>query len=377
MTLPRGSASDIGENTICGLVNRQRRVYAELLDRDVPLLAAMVTLTRKLREAGVAAVAQAPSVDGQHLSGTGAVGEGLLDVFIEPAAGDGHAAANPGLVVLPDATHVRAAANAVGVHPHRAVVVGDNPAGLSAGREAGFALVVGVDGAGSDEAASGVQADVMITDLSDIAVRTGDRRISEIPNALESYGQLAGIAIGRESVLFLNYDVVMPQTISGPGAIAHMAKAAQALGSLAALSPVVVISGRDVADIRERVGIPEVWYAGNHGFELLEPDGSHHEHEGAAAAVPVLADAADELRDILADIPGLHLVHKRFAVAVHYPAAAAEHIDDIVATAQRIGKLKKLRVSTGYAMVELRPDVAWDEERGWPGSGPTWTSRGR
>ncbi len=356
IALPRGAASDTGENTICGLVNRQRRLYAELLDRDVPLLAAMVTLTRKLREAGVAAVAQAPSLDGQPLSGVGAVGDGLLDVFIEPAAGG--LGANPGLVVLPDASHVREAASAVGVRPHRAVVVGDNPVGLAAGREAGFALVVGVDGAGER---SGAEADVMVADLSDIAVRTGDKRISEIPNALESYGQLAGIAIGRESVLFLNYDVVLPQTVSDPGAIAHMAKAAQALGNLAALSPVVVISGRDVADIRERVGIPEVWYAGNHGFELLEPDGSHHEHDGAAAAVPVLADAADELRDILADIPGLQLVHKRFAVAVHYPAAAAEHIDDIVATTQRVGKLRKLRVSTGHTLVELRPDIAWDE----------------
>lgn len=356
ITLPRGAPSDTGENTICGLVNRQRRLYAELLDRDVPLLAAMVTLTRKLREAGVAAVAQAPSLDGQPLSGAGTVGDGLLDVFVERAAGG--LDATPGLVVLPDATHVREAASAVGVRPHRAVVVGDNPVGLAAGREAGFALVVGVDGAGER---SGAEADVMVADLSDIAVRTGDKRISEIPNALESYGQLAGIAIGRESVLFLNYDVVLPQTVSDPGAIAHMAKAAQALGNLAALSPVVVISGRDVADIRERVGIPEVWYAGNHGFELLEPDGSHHEHDGAAAAVPVLADAADELRDILADIPGLQLVHKRFAVAVHYPAAAAEHIDDIVATTQRIGKLRKLRVSTGHTLVELRPDIAWDE----------------
>lgn len=31
ITLPRGSASDIGDNTVCGLVNRQRRLYAELL----------------------------------------------------------------------------------------------------------------------------------------------------------------------------------------------------------------------------------------------------------------------------------------------------------------------------------------------------------
>ncbi|WP_197283474.1 trehalose-phosphatase [Mycobacterium sp. Marseille-P9652] len=362
ITLPFGAASDAGDDTICGLANRQRRLYAELLDRDVPLLAAMVTLTRKLAEAGVAAAAHAPLAEGHHLWSADGMGDGLLDVFIEAAGrdaqGDGPAGADAGLVVLRDAPDVRAAANALGVRAHRAVVVGDNQAGLAAGRDAGFALVVGVEGS---DARPEADADVVVNDLADIAVRTGDKRISEIPNALEAYGQLAGIAIGRESVLFLNYDVVLPQAVADPGADARIQKAAQALGNLAALSPVVVISGRDVADIRDRVGIPEVWYAGNHGFELLGPDGTHHEHDGAAAAVPVLADAAEKLRDILSGIPGMQLIHKRFAVAVHYPAAAAEHIDDIVATTHRIGKKNKLQICPGHGLVELRPNVAWDE----------------
>ena len=100
---------------------------------------------------------------------------------------------------------------------------------------------------------------------------------------------------------------------------------------------------------------------GSHGFELVGPDGSHREHEAGAAAVPVLAGAADELRDILEQIPGVRVVHTRFAVAVHYREAASEHIGEIVGTTRRLGQRNKLRVTNGRMLVELRPDVDWDE----------------
>ena len=361
ITLPRGVPSDTGDDTICGLANRQRQLYADLLDREVPLLGAMITLTRKLRDIAVATVAHSSRPGCQQVSNVTGVNR-LLDVYIAETAAEGPSiAANPGLVVLPEATHVLDAANKLGVRPHRTVVVGDTEAGLSAGRDAGFALVIGVDRTGYADRLFERGADFVVTDLADIAVRTGDRRISEIPNALESYGQLAGITIGRDSVLFLNYDVALSQTVAEPGADAPVDNGAQALRNLAAVSPVVVISGRDLADIRDRVGIPEIWYAGSHGFELLGPDGSHREHATGLAAVPVLAGVAAELRGILEHIPGVRVVHTRFAVTVQYLEAASEHIDEIVATTRRLGQRNKLRVSSGRMLVELRPDVQWDE----------------
>ena len=361
ISLPRGVPSDTGEGTICGLANRQRQLYADLLDREVPLFGAMVTLARKLRDIDVATAAHSSSPGCQAVSKVTGV-DGLLDVYIDETAAEGlRIAGNPGLVVPAEASHVLDAAYGLGVLPHRTVIVGDTEAGLSAGRDAGFALVIGVDRTGHAEGLFQCGADVVVADLADIAVRTGDKRMSEIPNALKSSGQLAGIVIGRESVLFLNYDVALSQTVSDPGAVALVDGAAQALRSLADVSPVVVISGRDLADLRDRVDIPGIWYAGSHGFELVGPDGSHREHEAGAAAVPVLAGAADELRDILEQIPGVRVVHTRFAVAVHYREAASEHIGEIVGTTRRLGQRNKLRVTNGRMLVELRPDVDWDE----------------
>lgn len=358
ISLPHGVPSDTGDDTIWGLINRQRQLYADLLDREVPLFAAMVSLARKLRDTDVAAAAHAPHRKPAPVTGV----DSLLDVYIDESAADGVTSAeNPGLVVALEASHVLDAAHRLGVPAHRSVVVGDTEAVLSAGLDAGFALVIGVDSTGQADGLIQRGADVVVADLADIAVRTGDKRISELPNALKSYGQLAGIAIGRESLLFLNFDVALSQAVSDAAAAAVVDKAAQALESLAGVSPVVVISGRELGAIREQVGIPGIWYAGSHGFELVGPDGTHREHEAGAAAAPVLASAADELRSILGQIPGVRIVHTRFAVAVHYGEAAAEHVGEVVATARRLGQRNKLRVNSGRMRVELRPDVDWDE----------------
>lgn len=360
ISLPLGLASDRGDQTVGGLIHRHRQLCLELLGRDVPLFTSMVSLAQRVRSSEVTTAAHSSSPGaGELLEATGV--DGLFDVFIDGTADEGRSiAGNPGLVVLLEATHLLEATSRLGVHPHRAVLIGDTEDGITAGRDGGFGLVIGVDGTEHVDRLFERGADVVVSDLADIGVRTGDKRISQIPNALESYGQLAGIAMARDSVVILNYDGALSQFVSDPAAAALVDGAADALEHVAAMSPVVVISGRDLADIRDRVGIPTVWYAGSHGFELAGPDGSHHENEQAAATVPVLAEAAAELRDTLAQIPGVRVEHKRFAVAVHYREVASEHIGEIVATTHRLGQRRDLRVVSGSMLIELRPDVDWD-----------------
>ena len=106
---------------------------------------------------------------------------------------------------------------------------------------------------------------------------------------------------------------------------------------------------------------PGIWHAGSHGFELTGPDGTYHQNESAAAAVPLLERAASELLDSLAEIPGVRVEHKRFAVAVHYREVAPEHIGEVVATTRRLGQRVGLRVTSGRKVIELRPDIDWDK----------------
>uniref|UniRef100_UPI003F9C2C44 HAD family hydrolase n=1 Tax=Mycobacterium sp. TaxID=1785 RepID=UPI003F9C2C44 len=175
ISLPRGVPSDAGEDTMCGLANRQQQLYADLLDREVPLFGAMVALARKLRDIDVATAANSSSPGCPQVSEVAGV-DGLLDVYIDGTAADGLSiAGNPLLVVRLDAAHVLDAARRIGVNPQRTVIVGDTEAGLSVVRDGGFAFVIGVDRTGCADRLFQRGADVVVADLADIAVRTGDK----------------------------------------------------------------------------------------------------------------------------------------------------------------------------------------------------------
>ncbi|HTX98308.1 MAG TPA: trehalose-phosphatase [Mycobacterium sp.] len=248
------------------------------------------------------------------------------------------------------------AANGLGVRPGRCVVVADEPAIIQAARAGGFALVIGVDAAGR----RGLDADAVVADLGEVTVRTGDRRMSQLPDASEALDGPDGLATRRPAVFF-DFDGTLSDIVNDPDAARPVAGATEALGQLAARCPVAVLSGRDLADVTKRVGVPGIWYAGSHGFELTAPDGTHHQNDDAAAAIPVLAQAAGQLREQLGSIPGVVVEHKRFGVAVHYRNAARDRVGEVAAAVHTAGRRDGLRVTTGREVIELRPDMDWDK----------------
>jgi trehalose 6-phosphate phosphatase len=161
--------------------------------------------------------------------------------------------------------------------------------------------------------------------------------------------------------VFFDFDGTLSDIVENPDAARLVDGAADALTALTAQCPVAILSGRDLADVRQRIGLPGIWYAGSHGFELTGPDGEHHENAEAAASIPVLAEAAAELTDQLESIPGVVVEHKRFGVAVHYRNAARDKLGEVAAAVRRAGQRNALRVTTGREVIELRPDINWDK----------------
>jgi trehalose 6-phosphate phosphatase len=243
----------------------------------------------------------------------------------------------------------------LGARPGRCAVVTVTPAVVTAAREAGFALVIGV---GDADTLRPLGADTVVADLDAIAVRTGDRRMSQLPDALQALGD--GLTTGQPAVFF-DFDGTLSDIVDDPDSARLVAGAGEALQNLAAQCPVAVLSGRDLADVSKRVGLPGIWYAGSHGFELTAPDGTHHQNDAAAAVIPVLERAAAQLREQLGPIPGVMVEHKRFGVAVHYRNAARDRVGQVAAAVRNAGQRDALRVTTGREVIELRPDIDWDK----------------
>lgn len=260
-----------------------------------------------------------------------------------------------------DTAQLKDIAQRIGARAERSVVVDDTADGIVAARNGGFSLVIGL---GADERAGELRqrgADAVVDDLAAVAVRTGDRRMSEIPDALDEYGKVTELLCGRLPAVCLDFDGTLSPIVPDPDAAQLVDGAGEALAKLAQWCPVAILSGRDLADIRDRVGVANLWYAGSHGFESIAPDGSYRQNDEAAAAVPVLESAAKELRETLAHIKGTRVEHKRFAVAVHYRDVAADDIGEVAASTHRVGRRDHLRVTNGRKVIELRPDVDWNK----------------
>jgi hypothetical protein len=156
-----------------------------LTDTDGVLFESAVNLVRKLLGVGVATAAYALRPGGPQLLKAA----GVDDLFGVCVDGVGAAA-------LVEATR------RLGVRPQRSVVIDDAGAGVAAARDGGFALAIGVDRGGHADRLLRCGADVVVTDLDDVAVRTGDRRISELPDAVESYGQIVGVWVPENRCCF-------------------------------------------------------------------------------------------------------------------------------------------------------------------------------
>jgi trehalose 6-phosphate phosphatase len=321
-----------------------RRHDAVLIDLDAVLTAegialdSAVTLIRQLHEIGAGTAVFSARRDGQDALDAAGIGD-LVDVHrggpVETAA-------------------------RLGLRPGRCVVVANDAAGVTAGRDGGFALVIGVDRTGHRDELRRFGADAVVADLHEVTVRTGDRRMSQLPDALQALGLAAGLT-ARQPAVFFDFDGTLSDIVDDPDSARPAAGAAEALQKLAARCPVAVLSGRDLADVTERVGLPGIWYAGSHGFELTAPDGTHHQNDAAAAAIPVLEQVAAQLRDQLGSIPGVVVEHKRFGVAVHYRNAARDRVGEVAAAVRAAGQHHALRVTTGREVIELRPDIDWDK----------------
>jgi trehalose 6-phosphate phosphatase len=122
------------------------------------------------------------------------------------------------------------------------------------------------------------------------------------------------------------------------------------------LTLVAVVSGRASGDVRERVGLPDLIYVGNHGLEQWVDD--HVELAPEAAAFrPALETALDELR--VRQVPGMWIEDKGATLSVHYrqtenPQQVAADLAPIVhELAERLG----LRDFQGRMVFELRPPL--------------------
>jgi len=168
IALPEGAESDRDEaETVAALSRRKDGIFGRALEAGVAPLPGAEPLLRQLRHVGIGiAVVSSSRNCAAVLAATGL--SALVDVRV-----DGMDAVTLGLPGKPAPDLFLEAARRLGVEPRRGILFEDAIAGVEAGRRGGFGQVVGVDL--GDHAAALVShgADVVIADVSEVAVATG------------------------------------------------------------------------------------------------------------------------------------------------------------------------------------------------------------
>jgi trehalose-phosphatase len=183
--------------------------------------------------------------------------------------------------------------------------------------------------------------------------------IHELPDALDRFDEIAQTLSGGTPVVFLDYDGTLTPIVETPEAAVLDTPTRDTLEHVAAVFPLVVVSGRDLDDVMWLAAVAGAWYAGSHGFDIAGPGGFRFQHPEAERALGALDAAAGRLELGLSGIEGAQVERKHFAVAVHYRRVAPADVDRVMEAFDAVATEAPLRRSAGKMVLELRPDVDW------------------
>jgi len=170
----------------------------------------------------------------------------------------------------------------------------------------------------------------------------------------------------KTPILLLDYDGTLTPIVKRPDLANLSLKNRKTLKDLSVKFFVCIISGRKISDVRKKVGIKGIFYAGNHGFEVFGPSinkvfgGSRFSKKEASIIARKLKAKTKALKGILIEDKGI-------TISMHYRLASRKNHQKAEKIFSAIVKpyvsAKKIRISHGKKVAEIRPNISWDKGR--------------
>jgi trehalose 6-phosphate phosphatase len=203
------------------------------------------------------------------------------------------------------------------------------------------------------------------------------------PSAVERFESFKEMASGKLLTVFLDYDGTISEIVNQPERAFMTSEMRDAVRRVASLYPTAIISGRSREKVYDFVRLPELYYAGSHGLDIVAPanvknaseapnEGGEGEksapqrelHQPAPWAPAVMDDVFRRATAAIASIPGATVDHNKFCVSVHYRncenredwTRVKSAVDAIVASDP-----ERLKHAEGRKVFEVKPRVAWDK----------------
>jgi trehalose 6-phosphate phosphatase len=172
------------------------------------------------------------------------------------------------------------------------------------------------------------------------------------------------LAEGGRVLLISDYDGTLSPIVREPAKAWLPADVRHNLRALSGCPHVrlAIISGRDLCDLRARVGVTDAIYGGCHGLEVDGPDMafSHPDAEAQQESLRMISLALNQRAQSVA---GMRVEAKRLGVALHYRDVPDDQLRQVEVelsrAIQRSGH--RLKIFHGSKVLEVLPQVAWNK----------------
>ncbi|MBI4056124.1 MAG: trehalose-phosphatase [Elusimicrobia bacterium] len=126
---------------------------------------------------------------------------------------------------------------------------------------------------------------------------------------------------------------------------------------------IVIVSGRRLEDLKRRVRIPRIYYIGNHGMEILGPQGLWI-HSRAPVWKHTLKSLVFPFHEVLKHFSGAYLENKGIAFSFHYRGLSRElspyllrrRLADVLRPHRKL-----FRILSGKKVWEIRSREPWNK----------------
>lgn len=166
----------------------------------------------------------------------------------------------------------------------------------------------------------------------------------------------------KEPLIFLDYDGTLTPIVNTPDKAVLSDGMRDTVRALSQVYKVAVVSGRATDDVRSKVRLDNLFFAGSHGFEIVDPQGEVTINEEAREIRPVIDEIHSRLSEELKDLPGALVEHVKYTISTHYRLVSDEDFPGIQQAVDAVLKdYPRVRVTHGKKVFEIRPRIDWDK----------------
>ncbi|KAL0831094.1 hypothetical protein ABMA28_001967 [Loxostege sticticalis] len=186
------------------------------------------------------------------------------------------------------------------------------------------------------------------------------------PVTIDDFDEYLSKYIGytQKLALLLDYDGTLAPIAPHPDLATLPLETKHTLQRLSNMSDVyiAIISGRNVDNVKNMVGIEGITYAGNHGLEILHPDGSKFVH-------PMPMECQDKVVELLKSLQeqvcrdGAWVENKGALLTFHFRETPLAKRAELEAKARELIAAAGFTPAPAHCAIEARPPVEWDKGR--------------